>query len=100
MSRSAQKRAIKNYRSRLAKRGMARFELQALEADRDLIRALARKLTEKGPEAGQIRRTVQEAIAGDPPKTGGILAALRRSPLVGADLDLNRPREEGRKIDL
>ena len=26
------------------------------------------------------------------------LAALRRSPLVGADLDLARPREKGRKV--
>ena len=29
-------------------------------------------------------------------KKGRILEALRRSPLVGADLDLARPREEGR----
>ena len=100
MSKSAQRRAIENYRSRLTGRGIVRFELQALEADRDLIRTLARKLTEEGPEAGQIRRTVQQAIAGEPPKTGSILAALRRSPLVGADLDLSRPREEGRKVDL
>jgi hypothetical protein len=27
---------------------------------------------------------------------GFVLEALRRSPLVGADLDLARPREEGR----
>jgi hypothetical protein len=31
---------------------------------------------------------------------GGILAAIRRSPLVGADLDLTRRREEGRQIDI
>lgn len=30
---------------------------------------------------------------------GGILAALRRSPLVGADLDFSRSHESGRKID-
>lgn len=29
-------------------------------------------------------------IASEPPKMGGILAALRRSPLVGADLNLTR----------
>jgi hypothetical protein len=29
-------------------------------------------------------------------KKGGILAALRRSPLVGADLNLGRSREAGR----
>jgi hypothetical protein len=39
------------------------------------------------------------SIAGARPKKGGILAALRRSPLVGADLDLTRPREEGRKVE-
>nr|WP_233287415.1 hypothetical protein [Bradyrhizobium oropedii] len=84
----------------MTKRGIVRFELQALEADRDLIRVLARKLSEEGPEAGNLRRTVQRAVSGEPPKPGGILNALRRSPLVGADLDVTRPREEGRKVDL
>jgi hypothetical protein len=96
----AQKQAITNYRSRLTGRGIVRFELQAFEADRDLIRALARKLVEDGPDAGQVRRAVQEAVAGEQREPGGILAALRRSPLVGADLDLTRPREAGRKVDL
>jgi hypothetical protein len=100
VSNSAQKRAIKNYRSRLTKRGIVRFELQAFETDRDLIRTLARKLIEEGPEAGHVRRTVQQALSGEPAEPGGILTALRRSPLVGADLDLTRPREEGREVDL
>ena len=100
MGSSAQKRAIENYRSRLTARGIARFEIQALDADRDLLRSLARKLTEDSTEARQLRRTIQKAVAGEPPKAGGILAALRRSPLVGADLDLGRPREGGRKVDL
>ncbi len=100
MGDSAQKRAIETYRTRLTERGIARFEIQALDRDRDLLRSLARKLTEDGPEAGQLRRTIQQAVAGEPAKTGGILAALRRSPLVGADLDFSRPREEGRKADL
>lgn len=76
MSDSAQKRAIENYRSRLTKRGIARFEIQALDADRELIRTLVRKLTAEGPEAGLLRRTIQQAVAGEPPKTGGVLAAL------------------------
>jgi hypothetical protein len=37
----------------------------------------------------QIRATVRRTIAGEQPKKGGILSALRRSPLVGADLDLH-----------
>jgi hypothetical protein len=97
---SSQKRAIKNYRSRLSERGLARFEVLGLDADRDLIRSLARRLAEKGPEANRLRATVSQTISGEPPKRGGILAALRRSPLVGADIDLTRLREEGRKVDI
>jgi hypothetical protein len=44
--------------------------------------------------------SVSQTIGGEPPKKGGILAALRRSPMVGADLDLRRTHEEGRKVDL
>jgi len=99
MSNAAQRRALEKYRSRLTERGMARFEVMAMAADRELIRTLARRLAEEGSEAAQIRATVQRAIAGEPEK-GGILEALRRSPLVGADLDLARSREKGRRIDL
>ena len=97
---SSQKRAIQNYRSRLSERGLARFEVLGRDADRDLIRSLARRLAEDGPDASRLRAAVSQSMAGDPPKKGGILAALRRSPLVGADLDLTRPREEGRKIQI
>lgn len=97
---SSQKRAIKNYRSRLSERGLVRFEVLGLTTDRDLIRSLARRLAEDGPEASQLRIAVSQTIAGEPPKKGGILAALRRSPLVGADLDATRSREEGREVKI
>ena len=100
MRDSAQKRALRNYRSRLTKRGMARFEVLGLDADRDLIRSVARRLAEDGPDSARIRAAIGRTISGDPPKTGGILEALRRSPLVGADLDFGRSRETGRKVDL
>ena len=100
MSNASQKRAIRNYRKRLGERGMARFEVLGLDADRELVRSLARRLAEGGPEAARIRATVGRSIAGEPPRKGGILAARRRSPLVGADLNLARPREPGRKIEL
>jgi hypothetical protein len=97
---NSQKRAIHNYRSRLSKRGLARFEVLGRDADRDLIRALARRLAEDGPEASQLRTAVSKSIAGEPPTKGGILAALRRSPLVGSGLDLTRLREKGRKVEM
>ncbi|CAN7738263.1 MULTISPECIES: hypothetical protein [unclassified Ensifer] len=100
MSNAAQKRAIENYRARLTQRGFKRFEVLALESDRELIRSLARQLAEEGPEAEQARAAVKALVASEPPKSGGILSALRRSPLVGADLDLSRPREEGRRVEL
>ena len=92
---NSQRRAIENYRSRLSERGLARFEVLGLGSDRELIRRLARRLAAGGPEAAKLRATVKQ-IAGEPSKKGGILAAFRRSPLVGADLDLARPHEEGR----
>jgi hypothetical protein len=91
--------AIKNYRNRLRKRGVARFEVLGLESDRDLIRALAKKLAQDDQEANRIRSEVMRTVCDAPPK-GGILAALRRSPLVGADLIMERPAVAGRKVDL
>src|SRR5450432_2110676 len=85
MSNMAQKRAIKNYRGRLRKRGVARFEVLGLESDRDLIRSLAKKLAQDDEEANRIRSEVMLIVC-DAPAKGGILAALRRSPLVGGDL--------------
>jgi hypothetical protein len=100
MSTTPQKRALGRYRKRLSQRGMARFEVLGLDADRELIRSLARRLAGNDPDSARIRATVRRTISGEPSKKGGILHALRRSPLVGADLDLNRPLTSDRRVDL
>lgn len=100
MSDTSQKRALRNYRNRLAERGMTRFEVLGLAADRELIRRLSRRLAANNADAGRLRATMRRAIAGEPAKRGGILAALRRSPLVGADLEFPRAPGLGRKIAL
>ena len=100
MSTTPQKRALDRYRKRLGQRGMARFEVLGLDADRKLIRSLAKRLAGNDPDSARIRDTVRLTIAGEQSKKGGILSALRRSPLVGADLDLNRPLTPGRRVDL
>ena len=97
---SSQKRAIRNYRSRLKARGLTRFEVLGLDDDRERIRSLARQLAQEGPDAARLRLAVDQTLTGIAPKQGGILAALRRSPLVGADLDLQRGREKGRKVEI
>jgi hypothetical protein len=99
MSETSQKRALGNYRKRLSERGLARFEVLGRDADRELIRSLARRLAE-GPDSAQIRVAVHQTISGELRHKGGILDALRRSPLVGADLDIKRPAVRGRKVEL
>ena len=100
MADTAQKRALRNYRARLTKRGMARFEVLGLDRDRELIRSIAKQLAEDGTEAERIRSTLRQAMTAESPRKGGILAALRRSPLVGTDLDVTRTHVTGRKVDL
>jgi hypothetical protein len=95
-----QKRAVRNYRERLKRRGMMRFEVLGLDRDRSLIRSLARSLAEDGPEADRLRALVKTQAAGPPPRKGGILAALRASPLVGEELDFSRSADEGRETGL
>jgi hypothetical protein len=64
-----------------------------LNADCDLIRSLAKRLAQDDPDSARIRAAVSRMIAGEPPKKGGILAALHRSPLVGNNLNLVGPRK-------
>lgn len=57
MGNTAQRRALDSYRRRLGERGMARFEVLGLDSDRELIRSLARRLAEDGPDAAAARWT-------------------------------------------
>lgn len=100
MRNTSQKRALRNYRRRLDQRGIARFEVLGLKTDRHLIRSLARRLADQGPDATRLRDTVRQSLTDKEPRKGGILMALRRSPLVGADLDFTRSVVAGRKVDL
>lgn len=69
---SSQTRAMQKYRSRLGDRGLARFEVLGRDSDRSLIRSLARRLAEDGPEAANLRAFVSETLAGEPPKKEGL----------------------------
>ena len=69
MTNTAQKRAIKNYRSRLRKRGIARFEVLGLESDRHLIRSLAKRLAQNDPDANRIRTEVMRTVSRNPRKS-------------------------------
>jgi hypothetical protein len=101
MSTAAQTNALKNYRRRLAQRGLGRFEVKGLLADRTLIRALAQRLAEDNSDTSQnLRTSLARSISPKPPRKGHILAALLGSPLAGTDLNLTREETTGRVIDL
>ena len=55
-------------------------------------RLLARDGDERSRELGRVAGLL--AVLGLPERE------LRRSPLVGADLEIERPRDEGRKIEI
>lgn len=100
MANPAQKRALRTDRQRLSHQGLARFEVLESDSDRDLIRSLAKRLARNDSEAARLRTELRRSLSDHPPARGGILATLRASPLVGADLDLTREITSGRDIDL
>ena len=104
MDTSSRKPARRSERARGEERGeergLARFEVRGRSADRPLIRAIARRLAEDGPQFVLLRERVTDAVSEEGPRKGGIYAALRASPLVGVDLDLERPRIAERDLDL
>jgi toxin FitB len=72
---------VNAYRKRLARRGVARFEVLGREADRVLIRSVAKHLASDGPEASALRDAIRRSIGSNPAKKGGVLspfAARRR----------------------
>jgi hypothetical protein len=97
---ASQKRAVANNRRRLAERGMARFEVRGLAMDKELLRRLAKRLAANDVDAQRLRTEIAQRVAGGEPSRGSIWEALRQSPLVGADLNLEREAVPPREVDL
>ena len=100
MTQASQKRAVANYRRRLADRGLARYEVRGLKRDKELVRNLAKRLADDDPDAARLRADILKQVSDEPRRRGGIWAALRASPAVGADLDLTREIVPERDVDL
>jgi hypothetical protein len=97
---AAQLRAVATHRARLGERGMSRYQVRGLEQDKELVRKFARRLAANDADAVRLQAEVLKQVTGEPPRRGGIWAALRGSPAVGADLDLMREVVAERDIDL
>ena len=94
----AKKRALKSHVIALANAAW-RFEVDRPRGSRPGIRSLAKRLAEDGEDASALR-AASRTLSGEPRKGAASSPPLRRSPLVGADLDLAREVTHGRKLDL
>jgi hypothetical protein len=74
---------------RFGERKLVRYQVRGHWRDKDLIRKAAMILARGGADAAYLRREIEYALDPDP-EGGGIWRALRRSPLVGLDLNLER----------
>jgi hypothetical protein len=100
MAQASQRRAVADHHRRLAERGISRYEVRGLARGKELVRKFAKRLAADDAAAARLRTEVLKQVSDRPPTRGGIGAALRRSPLVGAGLILEREVVPSRDVDL
>lgn len=93
---TAQRKAVQNHRRRQQKRGLVRLEVQAAEADKILIRKVARLLRGDPARAAEIRKRLQQVIGEE--RKPGLKALLTSVPLEG--IELTRHQDFGRDVDV
>ena len=92
---------IARHRRKVAAKGAKRVEVTVPSGDAPLMKAIAGALRSGGEEAERIRESLQPMLSLPRAKTGEELVAFfRASPLVGAELQLERDRSAGRSADL
>ena len=100
MNKATQRKTVAKHRRRLKSQGMSRYEVRGLTTDRELVRSIARRLAADDARSAQLRIELGDTLTGSTVRRGGILEALRRSPLVGAELQLKRSVTHGRPSSL
>lgn len=92
---------VARHRKTVTTRGSRRVEVTVPSGDALLVKAIAGALRSGGEEAKRIRESLAPMLSVPRAKTGPELVAfLRASPLVGANLEIERDRSTGRSIDL
>ena len=92
---------VARHRVKTAASGSRRVEIVVPADDAPLIKAVAGALRAGGPEAARLRAQLEPALRPQKARTGAELVAfLRASPLVGADLSFERDQTTGRVVDL
>ncbi|HML11914.1 MAG TPA: hypothetical protein VK456_01325 [Xanthobacteraceae bacterium] len=99
MAKLSQTRRVANHRRHRGP-GISRYQVCGLNRDKELIRQVARQLAADDAAAKRLRKELTQKTVATTPSGASIVAALRRSPLVGVDWEIERPIEHGREIDL
>jgi hypothetical protein len=89
------KSSITEHRARMARRGLVRVEVSVSKDDAALVRDVAAALTDPSRQAAA--RLVLRQRFSEPPKVS-LKELLASAPLDG--IDLERPRDLGRDVDL
>jgi hypothetical protein len=98
MATNAQRKAVQAHRRRRRASGVARFEVAAPTRDKQLIRDIAKRLTQE--DADTVRAQLAKALTPAADQSiGAIWRALRASPLVGADIEFPREKATMRKVE-
>ncbi len=97
---ASQRRAVASHRRRLNERGLSRYEVRGLVQDKELVRKFAKHLAANDPEAERLRQEVAGRVLKRPLSGKEFWEALRRWPLVGMDLNIEREVTAGRDVDL
>lgn len=92
---TARKTPVETFRKRLRQKGMVRVEVHVLKDDAVLVKSVARALG--NPKMAAEARAILKARFTKPAQAG-LKALLASAPLAGVDLE--RPRDMGREIDL
>lgn len=94
-SRLTSSAALAQHRKRLRSRGLQRLEVQVRGEDAPLVRAIAAALTDPG-QAAEARALLLRQFA--PAPIHSLKDLIACAPLDGIDLD--RPRDTGRAVEL
>ena len=93
---AVRKTPLETFRSKQKRLGMVRIEVQVRKEDVDLFRGVAKALAD--PAREREARNLLKARFGSHSGAEGFKALLASAPLEGVDLD--RPRDFGRPVDL
>lgn len=91
----AKKKSVQTYRRRLKRRGVVRLEVHVRKDDAALVRSVVEALGDPKRET-EARVLLRERFGVG--KASGLKALLAAAPLEG--IELTRPRDHGREIDL